>query len=35
MEVCRGVTPKLRVVADSGGSRRQVACHLFNPATSA
>ena len=27
MEVCRSVTPKLRVVADSGGTDAQVACH--------
>jgi oligopeptide/dipeptide ABC transporter ATP-binding protein len=28
MDVCRHVTPKLRVVEDAGG-KRQVACHLF------
>jgi oligopeptide/dipeptide ABC transporter ATP-binding protein len=30
MDVCRSVTPELKVVADGGGER-QVACHLFNP----
>jgi oligopeptide/dipeptide ABC transporter ATP-binding protein len=33
MNVCRGVTPELRVVED-GGARRQVACHLFDPTKS-
>ena len=29
MDVCRGVTPELRVV-DDGVAKRQVACHLFD-----
>jgi oligopeptide/dipeptide ABC transporter ATP-binding protein len=33
MDVCRSVTPELRVVADGAG-RRQVACHLFDDAKS-
>ncbi|HUQ53026.1 MAG TPA: ABC transporter ATP-binding protein [Gammaproteobacteria bacterium] len=34
MEVCRSVTPQLRTVAD-GDTRREVACHLFEPPKSA
>jgi oligopeptide/dipeptide ABC transporter ATP-binding protein len=30
MEVCRSVTPELRVV-ENGGAKREVACHLFEP----
>jgi oligopeptide/dipeptide ABC transporter ATP-binding protein len=30
MDVCRTVTPELRVV-DNGGAKREVACHLFEP----
>jgi oligopeptide/dipeptide ABC transporter ATP-binding protein len=31
MDVCRSVTPRLRVV-EEGGAKRQVACHLFSGA---
>jgi oligopeptide/dipeptide ABC transporter ATP-binding protein len=33
MDVCRSVTPELRVVEDGGG-KREVACHLFDPSKS-
>jgi oligopeptide/dipeptide ABC transporter ATP-binding protein len=32
MDVCRTVTPELRTVADNG-TERDVACHLYEPAT--
>ena len=34
MDVCRSVTPELQVVEDAG-AKREVACHLFDPAKSA
>jgi oligopeptide/dipeptide ABC transporter ATP-binding protein len=33
MDVCRSVTPALRPV-ENGGTKREVACHLFEPPTS-
>jgi oligopeptide/dipeptide ABC transporter ATP-binding protein len=33
MDVCRSVTPELKAIED-GGAKRQVACHLFDPAQS-
>jgi hypothetical protein len=34
MDVCRTVTPELRIVTD-GENERLVACHLYEPAAAA